>query len=112
MRPVSQEGHADSMTAHTPPRRPPPPAGGSDFARLSKKIAEAGLVIDNARRFGRQRAVAEAMQRNLLAPLPRLGRLQLAARYQPAPAGSQVGGDRYDAFELKDGTLALVRSAP
>ncbi|MFD7409134.1 SpoIIE family protein phosphatase [Streptomyces sp. NPDC059866] len=67
-----------------------------------------GLVIDNARRFGRQRAVAEAMQRNLLAPLPRPGRLRLAARYQPAPAGSQVGGDWYDAFELKDGTLALV----
>lgn len=67
-----------------------------------------GLVIDNARRFGRQRAVAEAMQRNLLAPLPQPGRMRLAARYQPAPAGSQVGGDWYDAFELKDGALALV----
>ncbi|MGW1795124.1 SpoIIE family protein phosphatase [Streptomyces sp. NPDC001984] len=67
-----------------------------------------GLVIDNARRFGRQRAVAEAMQRNLLAPLPQPGRLRLAARYQPAPVGSQVGGDWYDAFELKDGTTALV----
>ncbi|KUO12985.1 fatty acid desaturase family protein [Streptomyces sp. DSM 15324] len=32
------------MTTHTPRRRPPPPAGGSDFARLSKKIAEAGLM--------------------------------------------------------------------
>ncbi|MFE6550464.1 SpoIIE family protein phosphatase [Streptomyces sp. NPDC057746] len=67
-----------------------------------------GLVIDNARRYGRQRAVAEAMQRNLLPPLPRHGRIQLAARYQPAPAGSQVGGDWYDAFTLRDGTLALV----
>ncbi|MFC8102638.1 SpoIIE family protein phosphatase [Streptomyces sp. NPDC057363] len=67
-----------------------------------------GLVIDNARRFGRQRAVAEAMQRNLLAPLPQPGSMRLAARYQPAPAGSQVGGDWYDAFELKDGALALV----
>jgi GAF domain-containing protein len=67
-----------------------------------------GLVIDNARRFGRQRAVAEAMQRNLLAPLPRHGRLRLAARYQPAPAGSQVGGDWYDAFEQQDGAMALV----
>lgn len=67
-----------------------------------------GLVIDNARRFGRQRAVAEAMQRNLLASLPQPGRLRLAARYQPAPAGSQVGGDWYDAFALQDGTLALV----
>jgi serine phosphatase RsbU (regulator of sigma subunit) len=35
-------------------------------------------------------------------------RIQLAARYQPAPAGSQVGGDWYDAFTLKGGTLALV----
>ncbi|MFJ7038509.1 SpoIIE family protein phosphatase [Streptomyces rochei] len=67
-----------------------------------------GVVIDNTRRYGRQRAVAEAMQRNLLAPLPRHGRLRLAARYQPAPAGSQVGGDWYDAFTLKDGALALV----
>ncbi|MET8956249.1 PP2C family protein-serine/threonine phosphatase [Streptomyces sp. NPDC004393] len=67
-----------------------------------------GPVIDNARRFGRQREVAEAMQRNLLPPLPEHGRIQLAARYQPAPAGSQVGGDWYDAFTLRDGTLALV----
>ncbi|WP_240204615.1 SpoIIE family protein phosphatase [Streptomyces actuosus] len=67
-----------------------------------------GLVIDNARRFGRQREIAEAMQRNLLPPLPEHGRIQLAARYQPAPAGSQVGGDWYDAFTLRDGTLALV----
>ncbi|MER5444559.1 SpoIIE family protein phosphatase [Streptomyces sp. NPDC002766] len=67
-----------------------------------------GPVIDNARRFGRQREVAEAMQRNLLPPLPEHGRLHLAARYQPAPAGSQVGGDWYDAFTLRDGTLALV----
>ncbi|MFE3637096.1 SpoIIE family protein phosphatase [Streptomyces sp. NPDC059168] len=67
-----------------------------------------GLVIDNARRFGRQREVAEAMQHNLLSPLPGHGRVQLAARYQPAPAGSQVGGDWYDAFTLRDGTLALV----
>ncbi|MGW5250261.1 PP2C family protein-serine/threonine phosphatase [Streptomyces sp. NPDC004129] len=65
-----------------------------------------GPVIDNARRFGRQREVAEAMQRNLLPPLPE--QIQLAARYQPAPAGSQVGGDWYDAFTLRDGTLALV----
>ncbi|MEV8561924.1 SpoIIE family protein phosphatase [Streptomyces sp. NPDC051917] len=67
-----------------------------------------GPVIDNARRFGRQREVAEAMQRNLLPALPEHGRIQLAARYQPAPAGSQVGGDWYDAFPLRDGALALV----
>ncbi|MGW0609443.1 SpoIIE family protein phosphatase [Streptomyces sp. NPDC002788] len=87
---------------------PAHPFDGGDLEVVSDIGRRVGLVIDNARRFGRQRAVAEAMQRNLLAPLPQPGRLRLAARYQPAPAGSQVGGDWYDAFELKDGTLALV----
>jgi PAS domain S-box-containing protein len=87
---------------------PAHPFDTADLEVVSDIGRRVGLVIDNARRFGRQRAVAEAMQRNLLAPLPQPGRLRLAARYQPAPAGSQVGGDWYDAFELKDGTLALV----
>ncbi|MEV6764021.1 SpoIIE family protein phosphatase [Streptomyces sp. NPDC051105] len=87
---------------------PAHPFDTADLGVVSDIGRRVGLVVDNARRFGRQRAVAEAMQRNLLAPLPQPGRLRLAARYQPAPAGSQVGGDWYDAFELKDGTLALV----
>ncbi|MBV1949935.1 SpoIIE family protein phosphatase [Streptomyces sp. BV129] len=87
---------------------PERPFDAADLEVVSDIGRRVGLVIDNARRFGRQRAVAEAMQRNLLPPLPRHGRLQLAAHYQPAPAGSQVGGDWYDAFETKDGALALV----
>ncbi|MFJ9815791.1 SpoIIE family protein phosphatase [Streptomyces sp. NPDC101151] len=87
---------------------PEHPFGTSDLEVVSDIGRRVGLVIDNARRFGRQRAVSEAMQRNLLPPLPQPGRLQLAARYRPAPAGSQIGGDWYDAFELKDGALALV----
>ncbi|MBK3643116.1 SpoIIE family protein phosphatase [Streptomyces sp. MBT33] len=84
------------------------PFDTADLGVVSDIGRRVGLVVDNARRYGRQRAVAEAMQRNLLAPLPQPGRLRLAARYQPAPVGSQVGGDWYDAFELKDGALALV----
>jgi len=87
---------------------PAHPFGPADLDVVSDIGRRVGLVLDNARRYGRQRAVAEAMQRNLLAPLPQPGRLRLAARYQPAPVGSQVGGDWYDAFELKDGALALV----
>ncbi|MEU0337231.1 SpoIIE family protein phosphatase [Streptomyces sp. NPDC006193] len=87
---------------------PARPFDAGDLEVVSDIGRRVGLVIDNARRFGRQRAVAEAMQRNLLPPLPRHGRIQLAARYQPAPAGSQVGGDWYDAFALRDGALALV----
>ncbi|MFE3163095.1 SpoIIE family protein phosphatase [Streptomyces sp. NPDC059224] len=84
------------------------PFGTGDLDVVSDVGRRVGLVIDNARRFGRQRAIAEAMQRNLLPPLPEHGRIRLAARYQPAPAGSQVGGDWYDAFPLRDGSLALV----
>ncbi|MFJ8657103.1 SpoIIE family protein phosphatase [Streptomyces rochei] len=87
---------------------PAHPFDEDDLAAVSDVGRRVGVVIDNTRRYGRQRAVAEAMQRNLLAPLPRPGHLRLAARYQPAPAGSQVGGDWYDAFVLKDGALALV----
>jgi PAS domain S-box-containing protein len=87
---------------------PAHPFDEGDLAAVGDVGRRVGMVIDNTRRHGRQRAVAEAMQRNLLAPLPRPGRLRLAARYQPAPAGSQVGGDWYDAFPLKDGALALV----
>ncbi|MFB6786537.1 SpoIIE family protein phosphatase [Streptomyces olivaceus] len=87
---------------------PAHPFDEDDLAAVSDVGRRVGVVVDNTRRYGRQRAVAEAMQRNLLAPLPQHGHLRLAARYQPAPAGSQVGGDWYDAFTLKDGALALV----
>ncbi|WP_162466087.1 SpoIIE family protein phosphatase [Streptomyces taklimakanensis] len=84
------------------------PFDAADLALVGDVGRRVGLAIDNARLFGRQREVAEAMQRNLLAPLPRPGPLRLAARYRPAPAGSQVGGDWYDAFLLRDGATALV----
>ncbi|MBQ0827498.1 SpoIIE family protein phosphatase [Streptomyces tagetis] len=87
---------------------PDHPFDAADLEVVADIGHRVGLVIDNARRFGRQRAIAEAMQRNLLAPLPRHGRLRPAARYQPAPAGSQVGGDWYDAFVQQDGAMALV----
>ncbi|WP_168220599.1 SpoIIE family protein phosphatase [Streptomyces sp. RFCAC02] len=91
--------------ARTDPERP----FDADDLRLATDIGHrVGLSLDNARRFGQQRDIAEAMQRNLLTPLPRRGPLRLAARYQPAPAGSQVGGDWYDAFLLRDGVTALV----
>ncbi|MBZ9644974.1 PAS domain-containing protein, partial [Streptomyces sp. PSKA30] len=52
------------------------PFDTDDLEVVSDIGRRVGLVIDNARRFGRQRAVAEAMQRNLLAPLPQPGRLR------------------------------------
>ncbi|HVE64520.1 MAG TPA: GAF domain-containing SpoIIE family protein phosphatase [Mycobacteriales bacterium] len=55
-----------------------------------------------------QATVAAVLQRSMLTVLPPVDGLQLAARYQPAGSGSQVGGDWYDAFSLPDGSTALV----
>jgi serine phosphatase RsbU (regulator of sigma subunit) len=66
------------------------------------------LVMDNSRLYQEQRNVAETMQRRLLAPLPQVGRLRMAARYLPAQTAMEVGGDWYDAFLLSDGVLAVV----
>ncbi len=84
------------------------PFDATEVALIGDIGRRVGLAIDNTLRFGRQREIAEAMQRNLLTALPQPGRLRMAARYQPAPAGSQVGGDWYDAFPLRDGAIALV----
>jgi PAS domain S-box-containing protein len=67
-----------------------------------------GLVIDNARLFDQQRHVAATMQRQLLTPLPQVGNLMMAARYQPAQSAAEIGGDWYDAFILADGVMALA----
>lgn len=91
--------------ARTHPR---PPFDDTDMLLVTDIGRRAGLAVDNACLFQRQRHVAETMQRHLLAPLPRVKHLQMAARYLPTPQASQVGGDWYDAFLLPDGVVALV----
>lgn len=88
--------------------RPHPPFDDTDVTLVTDIGRRAGLAVDNACLFRRQRNVAETMQRHLLAPLPRVRHLRMAARYLPTPQGSQVGGDWYDAFLLPDGVVALV----
>lgn len=52
--------------------------------------------------------VAETVQRSLLPEsIPTLEKWRLSAYYEPA-AGGNVGGDWYDAFELRDGRLILL----
>jgi light-regulated signal transduction histidine kinase (bacteriophytochrome) len=52
--------------------------------------------------------VAETLQRSLLpSTIPTLGGWQLSAHYEPA-VGGRVGGDWYDAFELRDGRLIVL----
>ncbi|MDX3745619.1 SpoIIE family protein phosphatase [Streptomyces sp. AK08-02] len=84
-----------------------------DFATVDLPLIEdiarrAGLALDNARLYQRQRKVAETMQNHLLPQMPRVPGLQMTVRYLPAPDASQVGGDWYDAFSLADGATALA----
>ncbi|MGV9993725.1 SpoIIE family protein phosphatase [Streptomyces sp. NPDC003374] len=91
-------GRADQPERFTP----------ADIALLEDIGRRAGLALDNARLFQRQRKVAETMQRHLLPKLPRSPGRGMTARYAPAPDASQVGGDWYDAFTLPDGATALA----
>ncbi|MBH5333802.1 SpoIIE family protein phosphatase [Streptomyces pactum] len=80
----------------------------ADLPLLEDITRRAGLALDNARLYQRQRMVAETMQRHLLPQLPRVPRLEMTVRYLSAPDASQVGGDWYDAFALADGSTALA----
>jgi serine phosphatase RsbU (regulator of sigma subunit) len=72
---------------------------------LAHRVA---LAVDNARLHAQVQQTAERMQRSLLPELPSSGPLELAACYQPARAGAEVGGDWYDAFTLPEGATALI----
>ncbi|KAB8192990.1 SpoIIE family protein phosphatase [Nonomuraea phyllanthi] len=79
-----------------------------DLLLVEDIARRAGLALDNARLYERQRRVAETMQRHLLPQLPRVSGLEMSACYVPAPHASQVGGDWYDAFDLSGDRLGLV----
>ncbi|GGW60375.1 hypothetical protein GCM10010503_42130 [Streptomyces lucensis JCM 4490] len=80
----------------------------ADLPLFEDIARRAGLALDNARLYQRQRAVAETMQNHLLPQMPRVPGLEMTVRYLPAPDASQVGGDWYDAFTLSDSATALA----
>lgn len=70
---------------------------------------QGALVVDNARLYDHQRDIATYLQRSLLPDaLPVVPPFRLLARYLPAEAQSEVGGDWYDAIVLRDGALAFT----
>jgi len=84
------------------------PFSAADLALLELVALQVGLALDAARLLEAQRGVSAAMQTSLLPPLPLVPGLDLAARYQAAAQGLDVGGDWYDAFTLPDGAIAVV----
>ncbi|MFI7140107.1 PP2C family protein-serine/threonine phosphatase [Streptomyces massasporeus] len=71
--------------------------------------SSAALSIDNAVLHQHIRSAAKTLQRSLLPrPSPRRPGLQIAARYRPAQAFSEVGGDWYDIIPLSGDRTALA----
>ncbi len=57
----------------------------------------------------REHGIAQELQHSLLSGvLPSGPGFELAVHYAPADSGLEVGGDWYDAFWLRDGTVGLV----
>ncbi|MFE0698702.1 SpoIIE family protein phosphatase [Streptomyces sp. NPDC058872] len=85
------------------------PFDGDDVLLATELAARAAVSIDNARWYQSVRNSAVTLQRSLLPVVPpeRAG-LEVAARYQPAHASSEVGGDWYDVIALPDDKTALV----
>jgi PAS domain S-box-containing protein len=83
--------------------------GPRDLAFAEDLAQRAGQAVDNARLFSEQRHIARTLQESLLPPeLPAIGGVELAAVYQAAGEGTDVGGDFYDVFETAPGEWAVV----
>jgi serine phosphatase RsbU (regulator of sigma subunit)/anti-sigma regulatory factor (Ser/Thr protein kinase) len=84
------------------PRGPETKSNALDLAEdLIRRVA---LALDNARLYSEQLQATRALQRSLLPPeLPDIAGVDLAAAYQPAGEGNEVGGDFYDIFQVAGG---------
>ncbi|MGW1910377.1 SpoIIE family protein phosphatase [Streptomyces sp. NPDC002076] len=89
--------------------RNPAPFDEDDAFLAWELASRAAVCIDNARGYQAQRRAALTLQRSLLPePASRLPGLEVACRYQPAGATSEIGGDWYDAIPLQGDRTALV----
>ncbi len=75
--------------------------------RLARQLEAS--AEENRRLYAEQRGIAQTLQHALLpASLPKLPGLQISASYEAGAEGVDIGGDWYDAIELRDGRLLLV----
>ncbi|MEU0247679.1 SpoIIE family protein phosphatase [Streptomyces sp. NPDC006235] len=89
--------------------RNPLPFTEDDLLLARELAARAAVQIDNARWYQSARETALTLQRSLLPSHPPVtGGLEVASRYQPAGATSEVGGDWFDVIGLEGGKTALV----
>jgi PAS domain S-box-containing protein len=89
--------------------RNPAPFSDDDVLLARELAARAAVQIDNARWYQNARNTALTLQRSLLPSHPSVtGGLEVASRYQPAGATSEIGGDWFDVIPLEGDKTALV----
>ncbi|MFB7503867.1 SpoIIE family protein phosphatase [Streptomyces broussonetiae] len=85
------------------------PFGDRDRDLAMELAARAAVCIDNARLYRREHERALILQRSLLPPGdPEASGLDIACRYLPGNAATEVGGDWFDVIELPGHRTALV----
>ena len=78
-------------------------------ALLREAADRASLSIRRAQLHEEEHRIAVELQRGLIpARLPSVAGIRVAARYEAAGLGAEVGGDWYDAFALPSGRLGVV----
>ena len=83
--------------------------GPDEMEALSVLAGQAGMAIENANRFERQRRVARSLQAGLLSTeMPHLEGFDVAAVYEPASGEADVGGDFFDVYGLGNDKYAVV----
>ncbi len=89
-----------------------PPGGRTPDAEavfLGDLADRAALACENARLYEQERAIAQTLQRSLLAGEPPADtRFAVETHYQAATEDLEVGGDWYDAFLITSDKLAVV----
>jgi serine phosphatase RsbU (regulator of sigma subunit) len=78
-------------------------------AFLSAIAGQTAQALDRARLYERQRNIAQVLQESLLPrDLPAVRGVRLAASYEPAGAGNDVGGDFYDVFAVGPDHVVVI----
>jgi serine phosphatase RsbU (regulator of sigma subunit) len=85
------------------------PVSDNERFLLSQFSHMAGVAVENARQFARERSIALMLQHDLLpGTVPAMPGLDVAVRYLPGEATTHAGGDWYDLFALPQERVGLV----
>jgi serine phosphatase RsbU (regulator of sigma subunit) len=83
--------------------------GEADLALAMDLARRAAQAVDNARLYQERAHVARTLQRSLLPRrIPEIPGIEMAAVYNAAGEGNEVGGDFYDLFEAESGVWFFV----